>query len=132
MTLKSKPDGRKLKRLKSVGTRASYVVADIDATSSFGTKMRIEKVGGNIKRVSVSCLRHLCFSEKKKMRFSGGEVVFYRLKIRSKTANVAEVHVKGVSRHLGSIPEDQSDLGTFMVPSPEPSVGVAIFSKNFE
>ena len=25
------------------------------------------------------------------MRFSGGEVVFYRLRIRSKTANVAEV-----------------------------------------
>ena len=28
------------------------------------------------------------------MRFSGGEVVFYRLKIRSKTANVAEVDRK--------------------------------------
>ena len=91
MTLKSKPDGRKLRRFKSVGTRASYVVADIDATSSFGTKMRIEKVGGNRKGVTVSCLRHLCFSEEKKMRFSGGEVVFYRLKIRSKTANVAKV-----------------------------------------
>ena len=25
-------------------------------------------------------------------RFSGGEVVFYRLKIRSKTANIAEVN----------------------------------------
>ena len=68
----------------------------------------------------------------RKKKFNGEEVVFYRLKIRSKTANVAEVHVKGLSRHLGSIPEDQSDLGTFMVPSPEPSVGVAIFSKNFE
>ena len=53
--------------------------------------MRIEKVGGNRKGVTVSCLRHLCFSEEKKMGFSGGEVVFYRLKIRSKTANVAEV-----------------------------------------
>ena len=62
----------------------------------------------NIKGVTVSCLRHLCFS-KKKMRFSGGEVVFYRLKIRSKTANVAEVNGEkcdGVSRHLGSMPEE--------------------------
>ena len=63
------------------------------------------------------------------MRFSRGEMVFYRLKIRSKTARK---NVRGVSRHLGSIPDEQSDLGTFMVPSPEPSVGVAIFSKNFE
>ena len=54
--------------------------------------MRIEKVGRNRKGVTVSCLRHLCFSEEKKMRFSGGEVVFYRLKIRSKTANVADVN----------------------------------------
>ena len=43
--MKSKPDGRKLRRFKSVGTRASYVFADIDATSSFGTNLRIEKVG---------------------------------------------------------------------------------------
>ena len=54
--------------------------------------MRIEKVGGNRKEFTVSCLKHLCFSEEKKMRFSGGEVVFYRLKIRSKTVNVAEVN----------------------------------------
>ena len=52
--------------------------------------MRREKVGGNRKGATVSCLKHLCFSEKK-MRFSRGEVVFYRLKIRSKTTNVAEV-----------------------------------------
>ena len=69
MTLKSKPDGGKLRRLKSVGTRASYVIADIDATSSFGTKMRIERVRGKRKGATVSCLRHLCFSEEKKMRF---------------------------------------------------------------
>ena len=55
--------------------------------------MRMEKVRGNRKGVTVSCLRHLCFSEEKKW-FSGGEVVFYRLKIRSKTANVAEVDGK--------------------------------------
>ena len=52
--------------------------------------MRIEKVGGNRKGVTVSCLRRLCFSEEKKMRFSGGEMVFYRMKIKSKTANVAK------------------------------------------
>ena len=69
------------------------------------------------------------------MRFSRGEVVFYRLKIRSKTANVAQVDeekYEGVSRHLRSIPEEQSDLGTFMVPSPEgdseAGVIVAIFT----
>ena len=89
--MKSKPDGGKLRRFKSVSTRASYVVADIDATSSFGTKMRIEKVGGNRKEVTVSCLRYLCYSVKKKMRFSGGEVLFYRFKIRLKTAYVTEV-----------------------------------------
>ena len=55
--MKSKPDGRKLRIFKSVSTRASYVVADIlDATSSFETKMRIEKVGGNRKGAIVSCL----------------------------------------------------------------------------
>ena len=75
-----------------MGTRASYVVAHIGATTSFEAKMRIEKVGGNRKGATVSCLRHLCFSEEKKMRFSGGEVVFYRLKIRSKATNVAEIN----------------------------------------
>ena len=43
-----------------------------------------------------------------------------------------EKNVKGVLRHLGLIPEEQSDLGTFMVSSPErdseDGVGVAIFS----
>ena len=53
--------------------------------------MRIEIVGGYRKGVTVSCLRHLCFSEEKNMRFIRGEVVFYRLEIGSKTANVAEV-----------------------------------------
>ena len=85
MTLRSKPIGGKLKRLKSVDTRASYVVADIDATSSFGTKMRIEKVGGNSKGL-LSVASDTCASVRK--RISG--LVFYRLKIRSKTANVAE------------------------------------------
>ncbi|MPC54216.1 hypothetical protein E2C01_048124 [Portunus trituberculatus] len=38
---------------KSMGTRASEAVAYIDATSSFGTKMRIEK-GGKRKWATVS------------------------------------------------------------------------------
>ena len=45
-TCKSKPDGEKLERFKSVGTRASQVVVHIEATTSFGAKMRIENVGG--------------------------------------------------------------------------------------
>ena len=51
----------------------------------------------------VSCLRHLRFGEEKKMKFRRGKMVFYRLKIRSETANVAEVNVKklrGVSRYF--------------------------------
>ncbi|MPC30317.1 hypothetical protein E2C01_023579 [Portunus trituberculatus] len=71
--------------------RARQVVAHIDVTSSFGTQMRIEK-RGNRKGATVSCLRQLCFGKKKKMRFSRGEGVFYRLKTRPKIANVAEVN----------------------------------------
>ena len=41
-----------------------------------------------------------------------------------------------MSRHLGSIPEEQFDLETFMVPFPEgdseAGVGVTIFNYNFE
>ncbi|MPC23848.1 hypothetical protein E2C01_016914 [Portunus trituberculatus] len=50
------------------------------------------------------------------MRFSRGEVVFHRLKIRYKTAIVAEVNkekLREVSRHFGSLLREQSDLGTF-------------------
>ncbi|MPC58321.1 hypothetical protein E2C01_052319 [Portunus trituberculatus] len=79
-----------------MGIRASQVVAHIDKTSSFGAKIRIKKAGGNGERATVSCLKQLCFSEEKKMRFSRGEVVFYSLKIRSKTANVAEVNEEEV------------------------------------
>ncbi|MPC91196.1 hypothetical protein E2C01_086215 [Portunus trituberculatus] len=75
--------------------RASEVNAHIDATSNFGGKMRIEKVRGNRKGAAVSCLRKLCFGEEK-MRFGRGEVVFYRMKIRSKIANVAEVNEEKV------------------------------------
>ncbi|MPD02140.1 hypothetical protein E2C01_097699 [Portunus trituberculatus] len=45
------------------------VVVYRDATSNFGVKMRIEKVGGNREGATVSCLRQLCFSQEK-IRFS--------------------------------------------------------------
>ena len=57
--MKSKPDGRKFGRVKIVGTRASDVVACINATSSFGVKSRIEIVGGNRIGAAVSSLRQL-------------------------------------------------------------------------
>ncbi|MPC34495.1 hypothetical protein E2C01_027887 [Portunus trituberculatus] len=73
------------------------------------------------------------------MRFSSGKVVFYRLKIRSKTANVAEVNeekLREVSRHFGSSPREESDLGAFSVPSlegdSESGFGVAIFYFEFK
>ncbi|MPC62840.1 hypothetical protein E2C01_056930 [Portunus trituberculatus] len=82
--------------------------------------MRIEKAGGNREWATVSCLRQLCFGEEKKMRFSREEVVFHRLKIRSKTANVAEVNIEKLrekSRHLWSSLREASDLGTYLIPS---------------
>ena len=39
-TVKSNPDGRKFRRFKCVGTRASYVVMYEDATAGFRSKMR--------------------------------------------------------------------------------------------
>ena len=59
VTLKSKPDGRKFRRFKGVGTRASNVIAYVDATASFGLKLRIEKVRGNRIGTAISSLRHL-------------------------------------------------------------------------
>ena len=44
------------------------------------------------------------------MRFSGGEMVFHRLEIRV---------LEEVSRHPRSSGEGQSDLGTFVVSSPD-------------
>ncbi|MPC54457.1 hypothetical protein E2C01_048374 [Portunus trituberculatus] len=55
------------------------------------------------------------------MRFSRREVVFYRLKIRSKTTNVAEVNeekLREASKHFQLPIRKQSDLGTFLVGSP--------------
>ena len=98
--MKSKPDGGKFGRFKVVGTRTSDVVAHICATSSFGSKMRIEIVRGDRIETAVSCLRHLSFGEEEKMRFSGGEVVLHRLKIRTKATDVAEIYIEKI---VGSV-----------------------------
>ena len=76
-----------------MGTRASQFVALKDETSSFETKMDIERTRKE-QKMAISCLRHLRFGEKK-MRFGRGEVVFYSLKTRSKTANVKVEKVDG-------------------------------------
>ena len=80
--------------------RASQVIALIDATTSFGTQRRIEKVEQNRKEATVSCLRHLCFGEEKMMKFSKEEMVFYRLKIRSETMDVAELKFMVVTKRV--------------------------------
>ncbi|MPC98985.1 hypothetical protein E2C01_094377 [Portunus trituberculatus] len=96
--------------------------------------MRIEKLGGDRDGATVSCLRQLCIGEEKKMRFSRGYVVFYRLKIRSETANVAEVNVEKVEGGVKAF--GVSDLGTFLVPSTEGDsetlIGVPNFLLNFD
>ena len=122
-----------------MGTRAGQVVAHTDTISSFGIKMRIERVGRNRKGATIRCLRHLCFSEEKKMRFSGGEVVFYRLKIRLKTANVAEVDgekceggVKTLRVDTGRAVRPGDICGPLSRGDSEARVGVAIFKNNFE
>ena len=46
-------------------------------------------------------------------------MVFHRLEIRSKATNVAEKVLEEVSKHPRSSAEGQSDLGTFVVPSPD-------------
>ncbi len=77
-------------------SRTRDVAAYIDATSSFGLKLRIEIIGGNRIEVAVSSPRNLCFGDEEKMRFSGGEMVLHRMKIRTETANVAENYQKKV------------------------------------
>ena len=49
------------------------------------------------------------------MRFSGGEMVFHRLEIRSKATNVAEINRKSIR---GSV-KGQSDMWTFVVLFPD-------------
>ena len=44
-------------QFKEVGIRAGYVVAYVDTTASFRSKMRIEKVGGNRVGTVVNSLR---------------------------------------------------------------------------
>ena len=44
MILESKPEGENLRRFKSVGRKVSQIIAYINATTSFETKIRIEKI----------------------------------------------------------------------------------------
>ena len=53
------------------------------------------------------------------MRFCGEEMVFHRLEIRCKTTNVAEIESKSITGSVKTSSEGQSNLGTFVVPSPE-------------
>ena len=52
--------------------------------------------GGNREGVAVISHRQLCFNKEEKMRFSGGEMVFHRLDIKSKATNVAEIESKNI------------------------------------
>ncbi len=73
-----------------MGTRASNLIAYINATTSFGVKFRIKNVGGNRIDVAFSSPRNLSFSEEK-VRFRGGEVILHRMEVRAKAAYVAEM-----------------------------------------
>ena len=73
------------------------------------------------------------------MRFSVGEMVFHRLEIRSKATNVAEIESKSIRGSFKTpevVSRGQSDLGTFVVPSPdgdfEAGCGEAIFKFLYE
>ena len=70
-----------------MGTRASDVIAHMYATTGFGLKVRIEKVGRNRNRTAVSCHRYFCLSKGEKMR-PRGEVMFHILEIKSKAVYV--------------------------------------------
>ncbi len=107
-----------------MGTRASNVIAYIDATTSFGVKFGKEKVGGNRIEVALRSPRNRSFSEEKKVRFQGGEVMIHRMDVRAKVAYVAEIdrekNLEELPQHLaGSSPGVVSGLGTFLVPSPD-------------
>ena len=69
MTGKFEPDIGEFSRVEVGNMRASECVANIHATSTFGFEIRIEKVGGYREGVAGGRPLHLCFGEKKKIRF---------------------------------------------------------------
>ena len=85
--MKSKPDGGRFRRFKSAGTRASR---GLRRSIQLWNENEDRESRREQKRGYCQLPQTLCFSEEK-MSFSVGEVVFYRWKIRSKAANVAEV-----------------------------------------
>lgn len=74
-----------------MGTKASNIFAYIHATSNFSLKMKI----GKSNRIAGISYRLLGLSEED-MRLKVGKIIFHRLKIRSKSANVAESNVEKV------------------------------------
>ncbi|MPC33690.1 hypothetical protein E2C01_027049 [Portunus trituberculatus] len=79
--------------------------------------MRIRE-SGKQKRATVCSLKQPYFGEEKMMRFIRGEVVSYRLKIRLKTTNVAEINEEKV----------EGDVKTFWVAT-ERAVRPVLFSE---
>ena len=56
------------------------------------------------------------------MKFSEGEMVFHRLAIRSKATNVGDIEskiIRGSVKTPEVVSRGQSDLGTFVVSSPD-------------
>lgn len=53
-------------------------------------------VGRNRVDITLSSLRNLGFGEEYKMGFKGGEMVFHRMEIRTRTANVAKYNKESV------------------------------------
>ncbi len=118
-----------------VGTRASNVVAYIDTTSSFGVKFRMEKVGGNRIEVAVSSHRNLSFSEEKKVRFRGGEVMLHRVEIRAKAPNVAEMNREraggGIRTSCGVVTWSEAWSGDISGPLPRRGLRGTIIRRHF-
>lgn len=58
-------------------TRASDIIAYIDARDSFDLELRIEK-GGNKIGIAFSSLRYLSLGKEKRVRLKGRNVMFHR------------------------------------------------------
>ncbi len=60
--------------------------------------------------------------------------MFHRLKIRTEAGNVPEIYknLEEVLRHLESSTAERSDLGTFVVPSPDGDSEAMCWTANFD
>lgn len=66
ITVESKVPGRKLKRIKETGSRASNVISNVEATSSFLQKCRIEKIGGGKRVPSLTSKSYVSIRKKRR------------------------------------------------------------------